>query len=291
MKNFFSVNKTSDREARDFDANPYLAAHVSAEVRAKLDNAFSMDEEDTRPAEPTAEEAALKQKSRHTWWLCAGCLLGALALVFVGVRTGLYDQMPYLHIVDLGLLVLAIVFNFKARKLTRKQSDFDTQKLNLDFTAAAKRLEEAAAEAARELGVPEGAETVDILPLHYKIAGNKTVRVGKKGRFDNLSVSAFVENGALCLATAQELYRIPLGEVVGYRTYDEEYEIDMWLKPEEIDSDKYKSYGIRKSGFLACRSKTYYGVEVAGVAGSYEILVPAYDFDVLRGLVPLTALA
>lgn len=289
-KNLLSINKTDDREARDFDGNPYLAAHVSAEVRAMLDNAFSSVSAETEPPAPTAEEKADRARMKQYWILCGGSLLAGLACIAVANSLGLYASAPYLHVMDLGLLAAAIVFNFKARKVSRRLTKQDETRMNVDFAEAARRLEDAAATAARELGVPRGAATVDVFPFHYKVSGDKLMGVGKKNRFDNISVSVFREGDFLCLATAQELFRIPVTAVKGYRTVDEDYEIDMWLKPEEPSSETYKTYNIRKSGFLSHRARTYYAVVIRGEGGEYELLVPAYDFEVLRGVLDIPSL-
>lgn len=282
MKNLFSINKTDNKEATDFDENPYLAARVSDEVRKKLKGAFSVVEEQTAPREPTEEEKALSKKGSRYWLICIGCLLGAVALFFGGSQAGLYTSMPFLHIIDLALLVAAIIFNFKARKIGRRQNEAQRENLKFDFSEASKKLEAAAAEAARELGVPADALTVDVLPYHYKVSGDSTRPAGKKGKFDNLAVSVFMQGEKLCFATAQELFAVPLSEIKGFHEYDEDFEIDMWLKPEEPDSDKYKTYGIRKSGFLSHKGHGYFGIRIGEDA--YEVLIPCYDFDGVKGL-------
>ena len=287
MKNLFSVNKTMSRENNDYDATPYLAATVSDEVQAKLKGAFSVVEEKVSTREPTEEELALKKKGNLYWRLCLLFFLGGLLLFLCGDSIPVYRDIPYLHLIDAVCLVAAVVFNFKARKLTRRETSLARDSMEVDFSEATKRLEEAAAEAARELGVPDTALSVDILPFHYRLKGTTPVPVGKKNRFDNLSVSFYVDSGDLCLATAHELFRIPLSHVRGYRTYDEEFEIDMWLKPEEFDSEKYAEFGIRKSGFFSRKLRGYYGLDVDG---EYEVYVPCYDFAPLRELLNVSCL-
>lgn len=282
MKNLFSINKTDNKDATDFDENPYLAARVSDEVREKLKGAFSIVEEQSAPREPTEEEKALRKKGNRYWLICLACLVGSVALFLGGSQAGLYASMPYLHAIDLALLVGAIVFNFKARRIGRKQTEAQNSNLKFDFSEASKKLEAAAAEAARELGVPEIALTVDVFPYHYKNSGDTVLRVGKKGKFDNLAVSVFLREEQLCFATAQELFAVPLSEIKGFREYDEDFEMDMWLKPEEPDSDKYKAYGIRKSGFLSHKGHGYFGIRIGEDA--YEVLIPCYDFDGVKGL-------
>lgn len=288
MKNLFSVNKTQSPEASDFDEVPYLSARVSEEVKDKLKNAFSFVEEEIPQHEPTEEELALKKQGTYYWVICVVCFLASLILFFGGSRLGLYNSMPVLYVLDLGLMVAAIVFNFKARRISRKQMSANESRVNVDFTEATNRLEAAAAEAASELGVPEGALSVDILPFHYKIKDGTPLPLGKKNRFDNLSVSLFLEDGRLCLATAQELYRIPLGDLRGYRTYDEDFEVDMWLKPEEHNSEKYAEFGIRKSGFFSRKAHGFFGLDIGG---RYEVLIPCYDFGQVRELLKISEIS
>lgn len=282
MKNLFSIDKTNDKNSMDFDAVPYRTATVSDEVRSKLKSAFSVVEEETTPPPPTDEEKALRKKCNVYWLCCLGCLVGAIVLFFTASRLGLYETMPYLHVFELILLACAIILNFLARKISRKQSRAQGDRMKLDFSEATKRLEAAATEAARELGVPNGALSVEVFPYHYKMDGNTVLRVGKKGKFDNLAVSAFVKKGTLCLATAQELFEIPLGEITGMRQYDEDFEIDMWLKSEPPTSERYQRFGVRKSGFFSHKGHGYFGLTIG--KDEYEILIPSYDFDEIKTL-------
>ena len=281
MKNLFSINKTSNNNAMELDVTPYHAATVSEEVKAKLKSAFSIVEEEYAPPEPTEEEKALRKKGNRYWMICLVCLVAGVAMFFGGSRLGIYESMPFLHVIELGLVVAAMVFNFKARRLNRQQLKLSESHTALDFTEASKRLEAAASEAARELGVPTTALTVDVFPYHYKQDGDKILRVGKKGKYDNLAVSVFVKDQKLCFATAQELIAVPLSEVGGYAEYDEDFELDMWLKAEEPSSDKYKEFGIRKSGFLAHKGHGYFGLKLGD---DYEVLIPCYDFGQVKAL-------
>ena len=282
MKNLFSINKTENPDAMDFDVTPYHAATVSEEVRAKLKGAFSIVEEQTTPRELTEEEKALRKRSNRYWLICLGCLLGAVALFVADTKAGIYGSMPFLHVIDFVLLAASIVFNVKAKRAGRKVTEAQGDSLKMDFSEASRKLEEAAAEAAKELGVPATALTVDVFPYHYKMKGDTLLRVGKEGKFDNLAVSVFVKDAKLCFATAQELFAVPLAEVKGFREYDEDFELDMWLKPEDPDSDKYKSFGIRKSGFFSHKGHGYFGLRIGEDA--YEVLIPCYDFEAVKAL-------
>ena len=288
MKNLFSVNKTYNREANDYDENRYLAARVSDEIQNKLRNAFSVVTEETAPTEPTEEELALRKKSGLYWFSCLACFAVGCILFFFGDAIPAYQSIPALHLIDFALLIAAVVLHYKARRTSRRQASVGNEKVELNFAEATKRLEEAAAEAAQELGVPEDALSVDILPFHYRLKGSAPIPFGKKNHFDNLSVSLYVADGDLCLATAHELYRVPLSDVRGYRAYDEDFELDMWLKSEEFDSAKYAEYGIRKSGFFSCKAHGYFGVILGE---DFEVWIPCYDFPQVKNLLNISEIS
>ena len=288
MKNLFSIDKTVDRAWNEFDSTPYLAARVSEAVKDKLKNSFSVMEENFAPAELSEEDRALKKRGTLYWSLSLGCLAMALVLFFAGDKVGIYGAMPWLHLIDAAFLVASLVFHFKGRGITRRQTDASRDRMQADFSEATKLLEEAAADAARELGVPATALSVDILPFHYIMKGDSPVSAGKKNRFDNLSVSLFLKNGNLCLATGQERFDIPRAHLRGYRVYDLDFELEMWLKPEDSDSAKYKDYGIRRSGLLGRKCHGFCGIDVGG---EYEILIPQYDFEPVRELLGIEIIA
>ena len=282
MKNLFSINKDHDGDSSEFDVTPYLTARVSPEIEAKLKGAFSVAEEAAAPRELSEEDKKLREQGNHYWIGCLVCLAAAVILFFAGGKVGIYTAAPILYSVNLALLAVSIFLNFKARRINRQQTRSFNESLKIDFSEASAKLTEAAAEAALELGVPANALTVDVFPYHYRQEGDKIVPVGKKGKVTNLSVALFVKNGNLCFATAQELFTVPLSAVTGYREYDEDFELDMWLKPEEANSDKYKAYGIRKCGFLAHKGHGYFGLLIGEDA--YEVLIPCYDFEEVKAL-------
>ncbi len=273
MKNLFSINKSHSDGAAPFDDNPYLTGRVSPELRERMDRAFDILREDPEPPPPTAEQAALKKKSRIMWIIGVASLVGAIALFLVS-DDGMSTPMT---ILQFTLLIVSIVATFLARRADGKLNEHRRESLNVDFDAASKQMNAVAEEAARELGVPRGAATLEILPYHYKMAGDKEIRVGKKNHFDNISTSAWIEKDALCLATAQELFRIPLTAIRATRAIDEDYEIDFWLKSEECDSETYQEFNIRSAGILGKKCHGYYAVELKG---ELEFFVPGYDWAV-----------
>ena len=280
MKNLFCINKDVPDSTATFDENPYLAGRVSAETRELLDHALDVLRNDPVAAEPTPEQAALKKRARTMWGVGLISLLGAIVLFVLSDKIGVSGTVP--AIAEFALLAVSVVATILARRYESKITAAYRESMKPDFAEASERLSRASEQAARELGVPRGASPLEILPYRYKMANGERVRVGKKNRFDNISTSAWVDGETLCLATAQEVYRIPLTEIHLARRIDEDFEVDFWLKPEPPESDAYRAYNIRSAGMLAKRCRTYYAVQIGE---AHELLLPCYDWPTFLSLV------
>lgn len=278
MKNLFCINKDVPDSTATFDENPYLAGRVSDKTRELLDHALDVLRNDPVAAEPTPEQAALKTRARTMWGIGLISLIGAIVLFALSDK--LSGTMP--TIIELSLLAVSVVATVIARRYESKITAAYRESMKPDFAEATERLNHASEQAARELGVPHGSSPLEILPYRYKMANGERVRVGKKNRFDNISTSAWVEGDTLCLATAQEVYRIPLAEIRHVRRIDEDFEVDFWLKPEPPESDAYRAYNIRSAGLLGKKCRTYYAVQIGE---AYELLLPCYDWPTFHALV------
>ncbi len=280
MKNFFSVNKTQNREAVDFDRNPYLAAEASEAVRERQKAALAELVNDSDEVELSDADKALQKKAR---------LLGGLGLLALGLAILLFllsSENPSKLItgVELAILAVSVVLTFISRRMNQRLTNARVEGAKVDLEAASAALEAAARDAARELGIPDATADVDILPFHYRVSGSGEHRsVARRSRYDNLTVALWREGDTLCLGTAQELYRIPVADLRGYRYVDENFEIDYWLKDEEPDTEAYKAFDIRKAGMFAWKCRGMYALSVAD---ELEILIPAYDWEKAKAVIP-----
>ena len=277
MKNLFCINKDVPQNAAAFDENPYLTKRVSEGTRDLLDHALDVLNNDPT-ADPTPEQVAMKKRGRTLWGISIVSLLGALLLFALSGQ--LSGTVP--TVIQFSLLTVSVVTTFIARRNETKINAAYRESMKPDFAEASERLNAAAEQAARDLGVPHGASSLEILPFNYRLANGERVRAERKNRFDNISTSAWVDDNALCLATAQELYRIPLADIRCAHRIDKDFEVDFWLKPEPPDSDLYRAYNIRSSGLLAKRCRTYYAVQIGE---THELLLPCYDWPVFLSLV------
>ena len=285
MRNLFAIDKTQDQEATDFDRNPYMVAHVSDEVRCKLEHAFDDLDPEPKPRVDGEELAAEKKILRRDWMIC-GVVLGVALVLFFLDRLHTDEGLSVWSYAIMALMIPGIVFYYKAQRRSRRLRFEEAPQSDADMQASLERLDEIEAEANRELGVPEDANELEVFPYHYigNDNGMGTRNAAKKNHFDNMTVSAWVAEEALCMATAQELFRVPLADIRGCTPIDEEFVVDFWLKEEEPDSETYREFNIRKSGLMAHKCRLYYAVNIDGAHGKYEFFVPCYDRDVLKKL-------
>ncbi len=276
MKNLFSINKNVADSAVLFDENEYLRKQVGDETRDLIVHALDVLKKEPEAAPPTPRQLKLKKRSRTLWGIGLISLAAAVVLFFLSDKSESFVPIA----VQLALLVVSVVTTLWAR-ITDANLASTRRPAKADYTEATDRLHAASEAAARELEVPRDAVPLEILPFSYRIEGGVPVAVGKKNHFDNISTSAWVADGVLCLATAMELYCVPLSDIRGTRQIDEEFEVDFWLKSEPPTSEAYAAYNIRKAGYFAKKCRTFYAIEIGE---NYELLIPCYDLPTFEKL-------
>ena len=251
------------------------------------------DDEDDKPKLTDEEKDALKAKEKK--YLLGVLISFAFSLFsFIAVnRVKSWADTPLMLVPAIGAIAL-LVFMYQFRRLQWKKNGSNTNDLNdIDFQAMAERIDEASKAARAEMGIPDDDVSVEILPYGYKKKGDKQVPEKKANQFDNSPMSMFVKQDRLCVFDGVGLYEIPLSDIKGYRTYDEDYRIEFWLKDDEPTDEKYAAYKIKKCGILEYKTHTYHGVEVVSEATgeTFEMLVPGYDFEELKKVIALEKLA
>ncbi len=291
MKNLFThqVLPDGDESYVPFE-NPYLVSRVSPETEAMM---RYNDDEDDKPKLTDDEKAAIKSKEKKYLLAIFASFAISLICFMLATRVEALKDTPLLLVPIVGMVV-ALIFLYKVKQLQWKKNGMNTSSLNdIDFQALAERIDEASKAARAEMHIPDDDVSVEILPFTYKMKGDKQIPEKKAGQFDNSPMSMFVKNDRLCIFDGVGLYEIPLSDIKGYRTYDEDYRIDFWLKDDESTDEKYKEFKIKKCGILEYKTHTYYGVEVVSEATgeTFEMLVPGYDLNELKKLIDVEALA
>ncbi len=290
MKNLFTHEIRIDDETYVPYENPYLVSRVSPETETMMnydeyeDGSFKLSDE---------EKEIIKSKEKKYMLAIVASFAFALISAMAVTRVDSLSNTPLMFVPFIGIVV-SLIFLFKHRQLQWKKNGPDAQGIkDIDIEAMAARIDEASKVARAEMCIPDDDVAVEILPYGYKKKGNKQVPQKKGNQFDNTPVSMHVRDGKLCVFDGLGLYEIPLGDIKGYRVYDEDYRIELWMKEEEPTDEKYAAFKLKKCGILEYKTHTYYGVEVVSEATGevFEMLVPGYDLEELKKVIDVEALA
>ncbi len=290
MKNLFTHKVIEDSDVYEPFENPYLVSRVSPETEAMMN--YDDDTDDT-PKLSAEEKEAIKSKEKKYMLAIVGSFAFALISAMVVTRVDSLSNTPLMFVPFIGIVV-SFIFLFKHKQLQLKKNGMDSNSLkDVDFEAMAARADAASKAARAEMSIPDDDVSVEVLPYGYKKKGDKIVPEKKANQFDNTPLSMHVRDGKLCVFDGVGLYEIPLGDIKGYRVYDEDYRIEFWMKEEEPTDEKYAAYKLKKCGILEYKTHTYYGVEVISEATGevFEMLVPGYDLEELKKVIDVEALA
>lgn len=290
MKNLFTHKVIEDSDVYEPFENPYLVSRVSPETEAMMND--DGDETD-KPKISDEEKEAIKSKEKKYYGAILISFATSLLLYVLATRAETLKDTPLMFLPLLGMVV-ALIFLYKLKQLQMKRTGTEMNDLkDIDFEALAARADAASKAARAEMNIPDDDVSVDILPYGYKMKGDKQIPQKKAGQFDNTPVSMHVRDGKLCVFDGIGLYEIPLGDIKGYRVYDEDYRIEFWFKEEEPTDEKYKEFKLKKCGILEYKTHTYYGVEVVSETTGevFEMLVPGYDLAELKKVIDVAPLA
>ena len=285
MKNLFRINRTADELESRLEATPFDRDRITPELEDEMGritaDALGSDEQDKAIREASKPDAR--------FWVGVGLLVVLMASVLFGGDNLFAGDRKWLAWVSLGLMLVSLVLITMSRSAQRKAIGESVQKQSdFDFKAGMEKLDELSREARRQLNVPDDAAEFDVFPYAFKMKGDTEKSCYRAGHFDNLPLLAWRRGDSIFLSDSHVVLEIPTGAILGKQVYDEDFAIDIWLKDTDFDKGRYKTYNLKKSGFMGCKGHTYYGIVLRTDMGdSYEMLVPCYDLRELELLVDL----
>lgn len=131
------------------------------------------------------------------------------------------------------------------------------------------------------LGVPDNNKSIEVLSEQIAIKKKQTKT---SGSYINVVLSIYKTKDSLCLADLNSLIAIPLNSIVGIEKIDEPYRFKSWHKNEGIKEKKFEQYNIRIKGFNFT-ANCYYALKFEYNNELYSILIPAYDYDIIKVLI------
>ena len=105
----------------------------------------------------------------------------------------------------------------------------------------------------------------------------------------NTPMRAFSEDGGLCLASLETVYRFAPEEIRAIRTVEKPISFPEWNKPVAPDDEIYKPYAIRQGAYGMLRCSSYHTVEIERDGERFELRILPYDLPIVERLTGLTA--
>ncbi|MBQ4093129.1 MAG: hypothetical protein IJC82_07460 [Firmicutes bacterium] len=146
------------------------------------------------------------------------------------------------------------------------------------------RSKEAMTQIEKDLAIPEGAQSIDILCYDYIInKDGKEIDINNGCNYQNREFRIFCEENNVCFANKEYVLSIPKEEIGEIIRINKKITIPTWHKAEKYNAKKYKEQGVSASnGCLVIRP--YYSVQVNE---NQNILIPGFDMDLFLDIVGL----
>lgn len=286
-KNLFSYTVHPDREDKNrstdvFDVNAYTAQTLSPDLKADKDRLYD-----------GWLEAKAQREERES---NVGCIVESLADLLGVLIFGIGDFVSefltdafwssvtfILPILCLGLYwgllydkLKPAMSRFAYRLYIKKHPAADVNEKALD-----PRLSETVAAARTELGIPDHAWELDILPYRHGVTSvGETYEIRPLGAYDNIPVLIWREGQVLFLSDEDIVLRIPLSEISEVKHIKKKTKFQSWYKLAAPDTEPYKEDKVYTGWpYHACKSR----IEII-LRDDSCLLVPGYDASVIRNI-------
>ena len=284
-QNLFSYTVRPDREDKNrstdvFDLNAYTVRTLSPDLKAEKDGLY----------DGWLEAKAMREARESN----VGCItelladLPALLIFWLGDFGAelLHDTFWPAPIFIISLLCLclyfwllsdklkAVIYRFYHRLYVKKHPETAVDEKALD-----PRLSESVAAARAELGIPDSAWSLDILPYRHSVTSvGEIYEIRPRGTYDNIPVSVWREGQVLFLSDEDVVMRLPLSEIEEIKRIKGRVKFKSWYKSAAPSEKPYSEAKILE-GFpsYACLGK----IELTLRDGSC-LLIPGYDAETLR---------
>lgn len=133
------------------------------------------------------------------------------------------------------------------------------------------------------LMVPENRVNIDVLCRPFKQKNGKEKKGSQLFDFLNISFGVFVEEENLCFSDISSVYGIPIDSITDIVLINKTVVVSQWNKDESTNSQKYKKY-VKMNNYGNYFIKPHYSIRFKHNDEEWEILIPAYDFDIISEL-------
>ena len=274
MKVLFGVNITYDEENEKEDGYEFIIRRVPESI---------LDAYELEPEENVTKEDKLEEWKIKIFNVFAVCVFGVGAL---GLITPIDEENLSLDVildavkanplwfVITGLItVLGIILVVVGNRMDKKHFEI-SEELTEEETDELDR------QCYEYLGVPEYAESFEILSMCFRIINNEiTFEHNSAIGFSNPEMKVFRKGEYICFADTENLYEIRPDYTGKIEKHSGEVSILCWHKKEKYNKGEYKKYNIRRKGLLKYVMNTYYSYSFTVSGEEYRMYFPAYEFE------------
>jgi len=134
-------------------------------------------------------------------------------------------------------------------------------------------------EAAKELRLPAQTLPTDVLTFMYKEKNGKTrIRTSLFADYVLIETQVFFENGMLCISDFQDVYGIPVSEIVRIEQGKKRIMATGWNKMQEPTDKCFKQYRLSVNAYGTVFMKPYI-MTIKHGDEEFELFIPPYEME------------
>ncbi|MBR7038895.1 MAG: hypothetical protein IKI21_06550 [Oscillospiraceae bacterium] len=275
MQNLFGIDMTKGQETDVFNIDRYTTVRVDPAHAEALDTTYNgFEDMKGKAALPPVFGIA-----KTVAWI------GFLILILGVLKSGAslaegYRNAPVIFWLIPVLFAIWLTLVIVERRRAKQVVESD------GFADALKAGETLTRESERQLGVPEGAASIDVLAEGYVMKNGVPVhRDAGLTTYVNCDVYAFTEHGCLVLADLRQRWELPLTGFVSLEPIKKLATFPEWHKALDVDDKSFKPYHVKR--FQYGYSARYHRAVFHDAGRDWYLLIPDYDVPTFRELTGL----
>lgn len=281
MKPFYGIDRTTLKKSTYHEGDCFIAASASDLTREGY-------ERTRKAAADCVEQAKLPVVLRGIRTVCSW----GFALIFIGILRSLgevtlaegYENAPGLYWI---MGICALIWGVLTLLSRRKSSTVTGTE---EFSRAMRRLDGEIERLRRELEVPAGAKSVDVVQLTYRWKDGK-LKINTQGMettpYTNVPMQVFRREDVLCLADLEHRYELPISAMRCLRKVKKPLVCQNWNKEEPINSEFYKPYKLTLDNYNRVRVRSYGLLELRHEGTDWAVWLPPYELNYISALTGL----
>lgn len=281
MRPFYGIDRTTLKKSTCHEGECFITATVSEATRESYERTL-------KSAAASVESTKLPAFLRGIRTACSWIF----ALIFIGIIRSLdnvslaegYQNAPFLYWIMGGCALVWGVLTILSRRKSGAVTGTE------EFTQAMRRLDGEIERLQRELQVPAGVKTVDVVQLTYRWKGEK-LKLHTQGMettpYTNIPMQVFRREDVLCLADMEHRYELPISAMRCLRKVKKPLICQDWNKHEPINSEFYKPYKLSLDNYNRVRTRAYGLLELRHQGTDWAVWLPPYELNYISALTGL----